>query len=168
MKTVNWKEETKLTTGQVIIVERSQDYRSVYSGGAYRPGWLFDYERIRARFPSPSGVITWEGRLTPLALDIAADGQIYLVAVAAAAAGAKEYHLKPDEYHVAFEYESSRSQWKQIALGKVPQQLRPNLLADTWGLFIQQRSTVDLVDLALKAKVDSDPRIVWFYKNWPR
>jgi len=47
-KTVNWKEEVKLRSGKVVIVERSEDYRRASEPGVRGPGWLFSYERITA------------------------------------------------------------------------------------------------------------------------
>jgi hypothetical protein len=165
MKTITWKEEVKLTNGQVIIVERSEDYRQVYAGGG-GPGWLFQYERIRTTLP-PNGEIAWDARLKPLALDIATEGAIYLVAAVATVAGQKEYGVPDGSYHVAFKYKGIK-QWQRVSLDTVPREFRPNLLVSPQGLFIEQHSTVNFVDLALKAKADSDPRIVTWYRDWPR
>jgi hypothetical protein len=165
MKTITWKEEVKLLSGQVIVVERSEDFRQVYAGGG-GPGWLFQYERIRTTLPRIKGEIAWEGRLTPLALDASADGSIYLVAVVAEAAGRKEYALPDGINHVAFRY-SGNNKWQRVPISTVPSEFRPNFLASTHGLFIEQRSTTKSVDLALKATVDSDPRIASRYRKWP-
>lgn len=165
MKTITWKEEVKLTNGQVIVVERSEDYRQVYAGGG-GPGWLFHYERIRTTLPAPNGEIAWDARLKPLALDVTADGSIYLVAVIAEAAGRKEYSLPDGINHVAFKY-SGNNQWQRVPISTVPREFRPNLLASTQGLFIEQPSTAKFVDLALKATVDSDPRLASRYRKWP-
>jgi len=165
MKTIKWREEVKLASGQMIIVERAEDYRLVGEPGA-GTGWLFDYERIRTVLPPLSGEIAWEGRLTPLALDIASDGTVYLVAVVANAAGRKEYSLPDGINHVAFKY-AGNNQWQRVPVTTVPHEFRPNLMADTWSLFIKQRSTTDFVDLALKAKVDSNPRIDSRFRKWP-
>ena len=166
MKTVNWKEEVKLTNGQVIVVERSEDYRQVYAGGG-GPGWLFQYERLRTTLPLPNGEIAWDGRLKPLVLDITADGGgVYLIAVVAEAAGRKEYSLPDGINHVAFKY-SANNQWQRVPISTIPRELRPNLLASTQGLFIDQRSTTKFVDLALKETVDSDPRLDSRYRKWP-
>ena len=128
-------------------------------------GWLFNYERIRTTLPVTSEDVAWEGRLKPWALDVAADGGIYLVAVAAEAAREKEYKLGPNEYHVAFKYVGN--QWHRIPITSVPREFQPNMMADTRGLFIENGSTTDFVDLALKSKVDSDLRIVKWYRIGP-
>jgi len=166
MKTVKWKEEVRLTNGQMIIVERAQDYRYGYAGGG-RPGWLFDYARIRGTFPPPNGEIAWEGRLAPLALDIASNGSIYLVAVLATVAGQKEYGMSDGSYHVAFNF-MANNKWQRIPITAVPREFKPNMMAATHRFFIVDGSTVDFVDLPLKTKVDSDPRLVKKYRDWPR
>ncbi len=165
-KTVTWREEAKLTNGQVIVVRRAQDYRRVYAGGG-GPGWLFDHERVSATFPPSRVDVTWEGRLKPLALDIASTGEIYLVAVVATAAGRKEYAIPKGSYHVAFRHHGN-GRWERVPLTAVPREFRPNIMAGTYGLFIDKGSTVNFVDLALKASVDSDPRLVRWYRDWPR
>lgn len=165
-KTVEWKEQVKLANGQTIVVRRSQDYLYGYAGGG-RPGWLFDYERMRATFASSGAEIAWQGRLTPLALDIAPNGDVYLVAVVATVAGRKEYRVPDDTNHLAFKQEANNP-WQRVPITEVPREFRPNMMADTYGLFIEKASTADFVDLALKASVDSDPRIARRYRDWPR
>ena len=165
MKTINWREEVKLSSGQIIIVERSQDYRLVGEPGA-GTGWLFDYAHIRAVLPIRNVDVMWEGRLQPLAIDVSQDGTIYLVAVAATYAGEKEYALPEGTHHVAFKYSGS-SKWQRIPIESVPHEFRPNLLAAVHSLFIKQKFvTTNIIDLVLKGKVDSDPRIIPPYRGW--
>jgi hypothetical protein len=172
MKTINWKEEVRLIGGQTIVVERSQDYRRVYSGGPFRPGWLREQERLNATLQSPRREIKWEGKPIPLALDVAPDGNIYLVAVTTAGtSGENEYgrKLQPNEtYYVAYQLGVDQTQWRRIQITAVPSEFQPNMMVDTHGLFIQKGSTATFVDLALKAKVDSDPRISRTLRDWPR
>ena len=164
MKTIKWKEEVRLASGQVIIVQRAEDYRLVMEG--LSTGWLFNYERIRTTLSVTSKEVAWEGRLKPLALDVTANGDIYLVAVVAEAAGRKEYALPDGINHVAFTYVDN-NRWQRIPIAAVPRDFHPNMMADTRGLFIENGSTADFVDLALKAKVDSDPRIDSRFRKWP-
>ncbi len=165
-KTVTWREEVKLANGQTIVVRRSQDYRRVYAGGG-GPGWLFDYERVSATF-APSRIdVSWEGRLKPLALDVASNGNISLVAVVANVSGRKEYGIPKGSNHVAFKRDGANA-WQRVPINAVPREFRPNMMAATYGLFIDKASIVDFVDLALKADVDSDPRLAKWYRDWPR
>lgn len=165
-KNVTWREEVKLANGQVIVVRRSQDYRRAYAGGG-GPGWLFDYERVTATLPTSHVDVSWEGRLKPLALDIALNGDVYLVAVVANLAGRKEYAVPEGSYHVGFKRDAN-GRWARVPLNTVPPVFRPNIMAGTYGLFIDKGSTIDFVDLASKASVDSDPRLVKWYRDWPR
>jgi len=171
-KTVKWKEEVKLASGAVIVVDRSQNYRQVYSGGPFRPGWLRENERVSASLQSPRREIKWEGKPIPLALDVAPDGSVCLVALTTAdAAGENEYgqKLQPGEiYYLAYLLAQSQNQWQRIPVTAVPQEFQPNMMVDARRLFIEEGSTVTYVDLALKAKVDSDPRIDRAFRNWPR
>lgn len=165
-KAVNWKEEVKLSDGQIAIVERSENYRPVFEPGARGSGWLFMNERLRATLPPSNRKIVWEARLEPIALDVAASGEIYLVAVVAEAAGRKEYAVPDGTNHVAFKY-IENNQWQRVPITSIPRELHPNLMVATRRLFIEQRSTTDFVDLALKAKMDADPRIDSRFRKWP-
>ena len=166
IKTVEWKEEVKLNTGQIIIVERTQNYRSVSEPGA-GTGWLFDKERIRATFGvAPGTSVTWEGVLRPLAIDITKQGVAYLVATAATFRGRQAHGIPEGAYHVAFKQESPGI-WERISIDSVPDEFHPNLLISTYRLFItEQYRSAKVIDLSMKASVDSDPRIDPVYKTW--
>lgn len=166
MKTVSWREEVRLHTGQVITVDRSETFRMVYSGGP-GPGWLFQSERITAHFPPPIGDVTWSGILTPIAIDATSADQLYLVANIANLAGAKEYPRPGDIPQVAFKY-LGHANWQRIPISEVPGQIHRNLLVDTYDLFIQNHSKVNYVGFDLKEKIDSDPRISKDLLDWPR
>src|SRR5471030_741047 len=62
IKTIKWREEVKLADGQVIIAERSEDYRNVYAGGDAN-GWHFEHTRIKVMLGSIRKEIVWEGTL---------------------------------------------------------------------------------------------------------
>ena len=164
MKTISWREEVRLHTGQVIMVDRAENYRLVSEG--LRSGWLFDTETIKAHFPPPVGEITWSGILTPIAIDATSTGQVYLVADIANSAGAG-YPRPGGIPQVSFRY-LGQNQWKRIPISEIPGDFHRNLLADTYTLFIQDHSKTKFVDFALKARVDSNPRIDKKYLDWPR
>ena len=165
-KTINWREEVKLSNGQVIVVQRSEEYRLVGEDIVSR--WLFSRENIEAILPTPTSTkVVWDGRLKPIAIDVAKDGVIYLVTVVATAQGAREYSVSDDVNHVAFKY-AGPDHWERIPVESVPHEIRPNLLAMTHTLFIEQKySTGKVIDLSLKQRIDSDPRLVEKYKRWP-
>ena len=166
MKTISWREQVRLHSGQVITVDRSEKFRSVYSGGP-GPGWLFQNERLTAHFPKPIGDITWNGILTPIAVDVATNGNVYLVADIATLEGEKEYQVPDGVYQVAFEY-LKNGNWEHIPLSTVPQEIRRNLFVNIYRLFIIQKSKQNFLDLALKSKMDADPRISRDMLDWPR
>ena len=165
MKTISWREEVRLHTGQIIMVDRTENYRLVSEG--LRSGWLFDTETIKAHFPPPVGEITWSGILTPIAIDATSTGQVYLVADKANLAGIKAYPTQDGIPQVAFKYVSA-DKWQRIAISEIPADFHRNLLSDTYTLFIQDHSDANFVDFALKTKVDSDPRISKDMLDWPR
>jgi hypothetical protein len=106
-----------------------------------------------------------------LALDGAPDGNIYLVALTTAEmSGENDYwrKLQPGEmYYVAYRRGVDQTQWQPIPITAVPRTFHPNLMIDARTLFIDRRSTVTFVDLALKAKTDADPRIDSHFRKWP-
>ena len=165
MKTISWREQVRLHSGQVISVERSEQYRMVYNGG---PGlsWLFTAEHFQAHLPAPIGEVAWTGALTPLALDVSSRNVVYLVTVVTTEAGEKEYGRMPaDKAHVAFKY-LGNGQWQEIPISEIPKEFHPNLFVNTDTLFFVQHSHIKTVSLALKAKLDSDPRIVKAFRGW--
>ena len=164
MKTIQWREEVKLSNGQIIIADQTEEYRTKEE--ALRVGALFNNYRIQAIFPAPiSKTVIWEGHLKPLALDIAADGEIYLVMVTQTKQAAREYSPE-DGRHVAFKF-SGLNQWVRVPVETVPHDIKPNLLIEMGELFIKQGyPTSKVVDLSLKSKIDSDPRIDRSYRSW--
>ena len=123
MKTISWREEVRLHTGQVIMVDRTENYRPVSVD--FRSGWMFDTETIKAHFPSPVGEITWSGILTPIAIDATSTGQVYLVADIANSAGAG-YPRPGGIPQVAFRY-LGQDQWQRIAISEIPGGFHRNL-----------------------------------------
>jgi hypothetical protein len=162
-KTLKWREEVKLASGQVIMAERQKDYRSVYNGN--NKGWHFEYEHLKAVLP-PNRSVSWEGKVGGLALDVAKDGEIYLVTTIDTSQGRYEYSVPDDVNHVAFKYNAS-GQWERIPVTSIPQEIHPNLFVKADALFIDQGyQSNDVIVLALKSKLDSDPLMDQEYKGW--
>jgi hypothetical protein len=163
MKTITWREEVKLTNGQIVVAERTAEFRNVYAGGTGN-GWLFQHESIKAVLPPLNKEVVWEGGLEPLALDVTKNGDIYLVNHVENLQGRSEYSVSKGD-HVAFKY-SGNSQWMRIPVESVPQEIHPNLLIDRVTLFIRnEHSTSEVIDLALKEKLNSEI-FTESYKSW--
>jgi hypothetical protein len=165
IKTITWREEVQLFNGQVVIAERTADFRNVYAGGGDN-GYFFQHERIKVTLPSLNKEVTWDGGLEPLAIDIQKNGDIYLVAIIENPQGRNEYSVQRGD-HVAFKY-SVDGKWTRISVDTVPRDIHPNLLIDRVSLFIKHgypASTV--VDLALKEKLNSEI-YTESYKSWTR
>lgn len=158
VKTVEWREEVKLSN-QVIVLKRSITYREVSEPGR-GSGWLADTERVEAKFEvTTERQTTWEARLKPLCIDISNQGVIYLVAAVGTAQGRREYAVPEGSYHVAFR-SSGSAQWERISLAAVPTRLSPNFLIDTYTAFIQEGFLTDrVIGLEFKVKANADPRI---------
>ena len=166
IKTFKWREEVRLSNGQVIVVERNQEYK-LTGGEPFHTAWQFGRERIQATFSTtiPTTVV-WEGGLAALSIDMATNGDIYLVTTVQNRQGAREYSVGYDVDYVAFRY-IGVNQWGRITMESVPHEMRPNLLVLSGKLFIKdQHPTSETIDLVLKQKVDSDPRIAQRYRSW--
>ena len=165
-KTIQWREETKLSNGKVIVVERKAEFRSVYAGGTGN-GWLFQHARIKAVFPDINKEVAWEGGLVPLAIDEDKNGDIYLVGIAMTSQGNQQYSIPNGMFHAAFKF-NGVDQWIRIPVETVPLEFRPNLLIGAARLFIDQRqSTSEVLDLELKEKANSENYTDEPFRHWP-
>jgi hypothetical protein len=165
VKTVQWSEEVKLTNGGVIVVERSVDCTNVYAGGGGN-GCLFQFARIKGKLGPQNREVSWEGRLGPLSLDVANNGDVYLVAIVETAQGESEYAVK-DGNHAAFKYKEP-NQWLRIPISAIPPEIQPNLFVSPIQLFVQEgQSTNKIVDLAQK-KIEAARRVDDSYRHWPK
>jgi hypothetical protein len=165
MKTITWREEVKLTNGQIVVVERTAKFRNVYAGGTSN-GWLFQHASIKAVLPPLNKEVVWEGGLNPLALDVAKNGEIYLVATVETSQGRADYSLSHGN-HVAYQY-GLDGQWIRIPVETVPHEMHPNLLIDDATLFIYHgHSTSEVLALALKEKLNTENAYDERYRSWP-
>lgn len=164
-KSITWREEVKLSNGQIIVAERTDDFKDVYAGGSGN-GLLFQHGLIRATLPPLNKEVTWEGSLKPLAMDIGENGDIYLVATWQSLQGKKENSVPNGVAHVAFRFDVS-GQWIRIPVATVPPEVHPNLLIDDVDLFVRHGySTKKTLDLAYKEKLNADPAFDDRYKGW--
>lgn len=162
-KEVNWKEETRLANGSIIVVERTQTYRRVSEPGA-GSGWLFDHAEITAQPPGQSASIRWEGAVQPLVLDQDGKGIIHLLCAVASYRGERTYGVPEGTWYVAFRFENGA--WSRILLDQFPRGLKPNLLASIHRAFLnEQKQSGTLVDIALKTKLDSDRTLAEHYRT---
>lgn len=157
-KIVKWQEEVKLSTGEVIVVERETRFKP--SGGEpFRgSGWAADVMTIRFHYPPDSkNVIEWrtvrygaERHFTPeypLALDVGQDRSIYLIALAAGKGACDEY----------YRYRYDNGQWKDDMLSEVFEKRAPNLLLGS-----DEINTPPQITLDFKRKFEAD------YHRWTR
>jgi len=168
-KDVEWTEETRLSSGKVIVAERSDHYRRVMDVGAgFQVGWLYERGSIRASLPAPiSRTIQWEGTLQPILLDVFGSSTVYLVGVPGSGAAIEEWELlsgqafRDDQPYVVFRLDGDK--WNRIRLEQLPTEAKPNLLANTRSFFDQyeelQLRSGSRIDLSTKLKVDANPRL---------
>jgi hypothetical protein len=160
MKTVEWTEDVKLSDGRTIVVQRFEEYRRVMDVGAgFERGWLFQKSGIVVELPSPvSRKAVWKGTLIPLVLDVQSGNEFYLVGVIATGHGQFEWKVPAHEFYVVFQWINDG--WHRIPFADLPRSVKPNLLASTYTLFIQQQERSGIhVDLTMKAKLDSRPTL---------
>jgi hypothetical protein len=162
MKTIEWREEVQLSNGKIVIVERALDCQNVYGGGSGN-GCFFKEARIKGKLRSDTEEIAWKGKVGPLALDIAKDGNIYLVAIVETIQGEAFYNVKDD--HVAFRY-GNDGKWSQIPIAEVPKELHANLFVNATELFLDEgKPTTQIMNLARK-KIESNRSVAPRYKHW--
>jgi hypothetical protein len=165
-KEIYWTEQVRLSSGEVIVVERGETLRSVYSGGPLRPGWLFDEAWLKATLPGV-GKTRWEGAVSPLVLDVDSNGDWHLLGIAVAYRGREEYKLSVGKAYVAFKLIAGV--WQRVRFAEFPVAFQPNLLGDTYTLFIQrQHPSGEFIDTELKRKIDSSPALSAKYKRVER
>ena len=165
-KDIHWKEQVRLSSGEVIVVERGESLRSVYDGGPLRPGWLFDEAWLKGNLPGV-GETTWQGALSPLVLDVTAHGEWYLLAIVRTLRGEREYKLASSTRYVAFKLQAGV--WQRIPFAEFPEQFLPNLLGNTSRLFqIDETPSGTMVDFEMKHKVDSVRNLDAAYKRIDR
>jgi len=161
MKHVEWTEDVRLSSGQTIVVQRSEDYRRVVDSGAgFQEGWLFQSSRITAELPPPVGrKVSWQGSLIPLVLDIQQGDAIFLVGYVATGAGQDEWGTPRTEFYVPFRLVGDS--WQRIPLAGLPLAVQPNLLGASYILFIERNARSGIhVDQRLKAEIASTPTLV--------
>jgi hypothetical protein len=165
-KEIYWTEQVRLSSGEVIVVERGETLRSVYSGGPLRPGWLFDEAWLKGSLPGV-GETRWRGGLSPLVLDVTTDGQWYLLAIVETFPGQRQYQLARRSRYVAFKLQAGV--WQRIPFAEFPEQFQPNLLANTSRLFQKYETPSGaVVDFDMKRQVDSVPTLGSEYKRIDR
>ncbi|TDK63725.1 hypothetical protein [Sapientia aquatica] len=154
-KTISWKEEVQLSNGKVIVVECSTESRNVYDGNSM--GWLLVHDSIKTVFPPSGAEVRWVGSLMPLALDMSANGEIYLVAIAQTSQAMEEYSTTSG--YAAFKFTGNGS-WTRIPVESVPKEIVPNMLLQL------PEDLSKTVNLLTKEKLNSNPRFDRSYRGW--
>ena len=151
-----WTEDVKLSDGQMIVVQRSEEYRRVMDVGAgFQRGWLFQKAGISAELPAPiSRKVVWEGSLSPLVLDIQPDSAVYLVCNVITGASQIEWKVPDNEFYVVFRLTDKG--WQRVPLSELPLSIRPNLVPNGYGLFIKREAHSGIhVNLEFKSELIS-------------
>jgi hypothetical protein len=108
--------------------------------------------------------IMWDGPVQPLVFDTDKAGRLYLLATVETREGRQTYSVPGHTSYVAFKYVDKH--WSRITLDEFPQDLRPNLLASTWKLFIeQQEPSGAFIRLPAKQLLDARPTLPEHYKR---
>ncbi len=163
-KKIEWREETRLSNGQIVVVERRSEYRSVYAGGTGND-WFFQHARIKTAFQNKE--IVWDGGIEPLALDVTKSGEIYLVAIAVTSQGQAEYSIPASKFHAAFKFDGV-NQWTRIPIEAVPHEIHPNLLIDEAKLYIDKKESTDgVLELTRKEKLNTENYYADPFRHWP-
>lgn len=164
-KRIQWQEEVRLSTGEVIVVTRGEKRRLAY-GGQLPFGWLFEEAWLEASLPGV-GSTRWEGALSPLVLDVSTTGSWYLLGIAEASRGLKDYNLPEHKRYVAFKLNDRT--WQRVPFTEFPEGFDPNLLANSGRLFWKEQTPKGtVVDLPMKYRVDSIPTVGAEYKRIDR
>lgn len=168
VKRWSWSEEVELSSGEVIVVDRWED-RQQLGGLVQRGDWVFVQGGIRIKPPhsGPKPIVFEEWRLGPFALDITAEGKIYLVVFQETGAWYKN-PPPPEEsgrrtaegkavngnLYGAFKWVDGA--WARILLTQLPQQTQVNLLLTT-SPWTRGDELIDrpVVTLARKHKLES-------------
>jgi hypothetical protein len=166
-KEIYWTEQVRLSSGEVIVVERGETLRSVFDVGAMRSGWLFDEAWLKGSLHG-LGETRWEGGgVSPLVLDVTPDGQWYLLAIVRTLRGERRYQLAQRSRYVAFKLQAGV--WQRVPFAEFPEQFQPNLLGNTYGLFqTNEVPSGTTVDYEMKRKVDSVPGLDSAYRRIDR
>lgn len=163
IKIVKWQEEVKLSTGEVIVVERETRFKPSGGDPVRSSGWAADVMAIRFRYPPDSkNVIEWRtvrydgtggGNYrhpeVPLVFDInQIPGKIYLITNAGGSKGGC------DEY---WRYRYENGVWRADMLPETFETRPPNLL-----LASDEINTPSQITLDFKRKFEAD------YHRWTR
>lgn len=166
MRHYEWTEDLRLSDGRTVLVHRSEDRRRVIDPGTgFQEGWLFQKSTMYASLPAPiNRTVSWEGSLAPVALDIYANETCYLVNIVPTLSGSHEWRVAENEYYVAFRL--AEHGWERIPLSSLPDAVQPNLLGNTYKLFIERGAPSGThIDLNAKSVLQSDPLLVEPYKR---
>lgn len=160
-KTVKWQEEVKLSTGEVIVVERETHFKPSGGDPVRSSGWAADTMTIRFRYPPDAkDVIEWRtvrhatsgggnyfGPETPLMLDVKQETKSLYLITRSGGHGCDEY----------FRYRYDNGQWRDDMLSEVFEKRPSNL----W-LGSKEIDTPAQITLDSKRKFEAD------YHRWSR
>jgi hypothetical protein len=165
---IDWTEQVRLSTGELILVERWQENIRVVTDP--RSTGLFYAAGLTVKVPGGDRkVAIWEGPLCPLALDIVA-GRTYLVTVVYGGRNPALRQFRNQLFaglYVAFELRGA--EWVVIDLRDLPLETKPNVLANT-SSFFDGRERIDkpFVTVERRVKLNDDVNNPELFKEIPR
>lgn len=160
-KTVTWQEEVKLSTGEVIVVERETRFIPADTGRPKDSGWAADTMTLRFRYPpSSKEVIEWRtirqsgpggGNYRapeyPLVLDVEKGTMSFILITQTNIGGCDEY----------YRYRYDNGAWRDDMLPEVFEKRAPNLLLGS-----DEINTPAQITLDFKRRFEAD------YHRWTR
>jgi hypothetical protein len=161
-----WREEVKLSTGQVIVVTRGES--RVMRGEMGRGSGLMFYSGwLEADLPGV-GKTRWEGTITPLVLDVTSKGVWYLLAAVATEQGRRDYGLAESNLYVAFQLREGK--WQRVPFKEFPEEFTPNVLANRGDFFFGKDAPPSgyFMNLQTKNRLDSSKLLYEKYRSIDR
>lgn len=144
-----WREEVKLSSGEVITVTRGEVRRFV-AEPFQRGGWLYQASWIEGSIPGV-GPFRWDTPLTPLLIDRAADGHWYMVGRAGNTAEGEYglYSPRPETRPLYIPFRLDGGKWTRIVERDFPTELdKPNLLV--FGSIIFEPTEASYTDTEIR------------------
>ncbi len=175
----SWSEEVRLSSGETIVVKRSE--KDFYTDMGV---WRYGSGRLEAELPG-AGKVVWDTTLKPWLLDKANDGTWYVVGrfEDEFTRGGHDYGLKTGQF-AAFRLVGS--EWQRMRDGFPSQFSSPNLLVESYNIFhgdsvrvydgqryggvsVTPISEGGLLELAMKEKINfpSESHYSWSIRVTP-
>ena len=164
---IDWTEQVRVSSGELILVERWTENIRAFIGLMYSSGGLFYAAGLKYKVPGDEGRFAiWDGPLSPLALDVVA-GRTYLVAIVSGGLNPAMSRFRDQLMqagYVAFELRDL--EWIVIDPRDLPLEVKPNLLATTAGFFDgSERIDKPFITVERRIKINDSANNPEMFKN---